>query len=298
MKSVIITGGNGFLGKHLVSILESEWTVHVVGRSGTNFSKKIVSHQADILVPGEVERLIEELSPSHFIHLAWYSKHNTYWESSENKKWAERSAILFEKFFSNGGKAAIGIGSCAEYDWLKPSPYEETMPTLPLSQYGKSKNDLRQFLESKANWNVSWARLFFLYGPHEQQERFVPYCFRNLLAGTPPSLGSPNKKRDYLYVKDAALGLKALLEGSRFGTYNLASGQSTSVGEMAQTMERVLGISGKIIFDKNRTFPVQSEDLVADISKIRSTFGWQPQYSLSEGLQETLEWWKKNENHH
>ncbi len=293
----MITGGHGFLGRQLVPLLQNDWKIHLVSRSGGTSYGAITLHKADLLVAGEVERVIEQVSPTHLVHLAWNAKHDTYWESPENPRWAERSSAIFEKFFNTSGQSAVGIGSCAEYDWSTPSPYKEHDPTGPRSAYGKAKDQLRRFLASKSEWRVAWARLFFLYGPHEQRERFVPYCLRNLLSGTSPALGSPDKIRDYLYVKDAALGLKVLLESSASGTYNLASGLPVSIGEMAKTMEQCLGTGGKITFDRSKVFPVGSEELVADISKIKTQWGWEPKYTLLEGMQETLAWWKNHENH-
>ena len=90
MTRVLVTGSNGFIGKHTLGPLESAgFEVHRAA--------------GDLLAPGAAAALIESVRPSHLLHLAWETTHGSYWTSPLNERWAEASIALARAFFAAGG---------------------------------------------------------------------------------------------------------------------------------------------------------------------------------------------------
>ena len=144
---VLVTGATGFIGRHAMEALrQREVDVHGVG------------HEVDLL-GGEVRSLLQEIRPTHLLHLAWYAVPGEYWTSLENYRWVAATIELARLFAESGGKRIVGAGTCAEGG---PTPY------------GVCKDAARRLLESfsrAAGVSFAWGRIFFVYGPGERPER-------------------------------------------------------------------------------------------------------------------------------
>ena len=158
MESVLVTGADGFVGRHVVAALRLRGVrVLAAPRAAT-----------DLLDPAGRRALIEAERPEGLIHLAWVTEHGKFWSSAENVSWREASGDLFDLFFAAGGRRAVGAGSCAEYDWSgETARIREDAPLAPHSIYGKAKAETAEALMTTAarhGGSAAWGRLFFLFG--------------------------------------------------------------------------------------------------------------------------------------
>jgi nucleoside-diphosphate-sugar epimerase len=154
MRKVLLTGASGFIGRHCLSGLSSQFDeVHAISRDSsaqeaTGTSNNVKWHGADLRNDRMCRELIEQIRPSHLLHVAWCSESANRITSTENFEWLSAGRELFRYFGESGGMRAVGVGSCAEYDWQDGICHELTTPTDGQSVYGRCKNALREELES------------------------------------------------------------------------------------------------------------------------------------------------------
>jgi nucleoside-diphosphate-sugar epimerase len=297
MKRVLVTGATGFIGRHCLPFLEEkDYEIHAVSsKINQDKSIKILWHQADLLEPLQVAKLLSKIRPTHLLHFAWYAIPKKYWTSLENIRWVQASLYLLQAFASNGGKRVVMAGSCAEYDWRYGFCSEETTPLLPITVYGTCKHSLQCLLTAfsrETGLSSAWGRIFFLYGPHEHPDRLVSSVIKSLLLGEPARCSHGNQIRDFLYVADVASAFVALLEGEMQGQFNIGSGQPISLKQVVGKIGKKVGREDLISFG---TSPVPDNDpplLVADNRKLTEKVKWIPGYGLDEGLDQSIEWWK------
>lgn len=111
--------------------------------------------------------LLESIRPSHLLHAAWYAEHGKYWEAAENVSWLKATLSLIEAFCHAGGSRAVGVGTCAEYDWKYGMLVENETPERPLSLYGSAKLAAGHHAAATAivhGIEFAWARIFFRMG--------------------------------------------------------------------------------------------------------------------------------------
>ena len=190
MEKVLVTGAAGFVGRHcLASLAGYAGEVHAAVRPASALDMSgLHVHTVDLFDAQQVSALIKTIRPSHLLHLAWISTPGAYRMSPQNLAWVEMSIQLLRQFAEHGGRRAVLIGSCAEYDWAAGCCHEFTTPLRPTSLYGACKNILRGKLEELAlqsGLSAAWGRLFFIYGPHEHPQRLVASVCRALLADMP-----------------------------------------------------------------------------------------------------------------
>jgi nucleoside-diphosphate-sugar epimerase len=165
----------------------------------------------------------------------------------------------------------------------------------PASPYGASKAALcaaANQLAQQLGLSTAWARLFFLYGPHEHPRRLVPYVIQSLLAGTPALCTDGKQRRDYLHVSDAAEALIALLDSNLCGPVNIAAGVAPALRELIEIIGEVLGKRQLLRFGALPPRPHDPPIIVADTYRLRAYLGWSPKLSLKAGLEQTIDWWR------
>ena len=117
MKRVLVTGATGFVGRHSPLALAARgFEVHATCLTGTP-DTSATWHRVDLLDHAQVDRLLNEVRPTHLLHFAWYAVHGKYWTSTENLRWVESSLALLRSFVDRGGRRAVIAGTCTEYDW-------------------------------------------------------------------------------------------------------------------------------------------------------------------------------------
>lgn len=298
MKRVLLTGATGFIGRHCIPLLQARgFEVHAVSSKATDeIIDGVRWHRADLLACDRVPELVASVEPTHLLHLAWDATPGKYWTSVDNLRWVQSSLELVREFASASGRRVVMAGTCAEYDWTGDGLcVEGETPLHPATLYGTCKHALRLMLEAyaaQAGLSAAWGRVFFLYGPHEYPQRLVSSVVRRLLRGERAPCSHATQRRDILYVEDVAAAFVALLESEVTGAVNIASGEAV---ELRAVISRIADeLHGNELVDFGALPATQSEPplLVADVTRLREEVGWQPRFSLDEGLRRTIDWWR------
>jgi nucleoside-diphosphate-sugar epimerase len=299
MSRVLVSGAAGFIGRPLVEELLRR------GAEVDALSRRVPPaetlgarwHRVDLGDEAAVEALMGELAPTRLVHLAWYTRHGSYWSAPQNLAWVGHSLQLMRAFVRYGGRRLVVLGSCAEYDWRTgDAPLDEVRsPLAPATLYGAAKDALRRVATAYAaqeEIELAWARPFLLYGPREHPARLVPSVIRSLLAGEPAKTSSGKQVRDFMHVEDLAGAIAALLQSPVVGEVNVASGVGVPVGELVGQIARIAGAPGLVVPGALPDRPGEPASLIADVARLRDEVGYRPRRTLAAGLETTVEWWK------
>jgi nucleoside-diphosphate-sugar epimerase len=289
---VAVTGAGGFVGRHVVEALirQGHHVEAAVGKRPAPAIAAVNQTRVDLLNPTAAARWVHAARPDRLLHAAWYAVPGQYWTSLENERWLEASRTLFESAAEAGCRRIVGVGSCAEYLWDGTPSSEAHTPIRPATLYGRAKNQTRLALEQTARsrgMSWSWARLFFLFGPYEPPSRLVPSVIRSLLQGETAACSEGSQERDFLYVRDAAAALVALLERDVTGPVNVASGTPIAVRTLVERLVARAG-GGRVEFG---ALPTRSEEparIVADVTRLRAEVGWTHETELDAALDASI----------
>lgn len=296
MPRILLTGATGFIGRHCIEPLTARgWEVVAVTSqpaAGRPEREGVVWRQADLLDPAEPARLIAETKPEALLHLAWRLVAG----SVENYRWTRASLQLAMEFAEQGGRRAVMAGSCAEYDWQATQPLTEDSVRRPATPYGLCKNALGELFESYRNeivLSAAWARIFFVYGPGEAENRLVASIVRSLLAGEPAETTHGEQQRDYLFVGDLADALAALVDSDLTGPINIASGRTVRLKELVREIGRQLGREELLRLGAIAAHPDEAAEVSANVARLTGELDWQPRLDHTEGLARTIAWWRQ-----
>lgn len=286
---ILITGGNGFIGKHCIQALAANGHDAVSLDITDGKFRKI-----DLGDSLAVETRLQEIRPTHLLHLAWYVTHGDFWESPKNLEAMTMTLNLFQSFAASGGKRFVGIGTCAEYDWSIDGPYREDSDLRPQNLYGLVKKQTSENLTLLAKkWNIScaWARPFFPFGPGEPPQKLVPSILQSLFNKSKLSLSGGPQQKDFIYVKDLAQALATTLTNEVSGPVNMGTGHGYTVRDVALTAAKILSLEGNFEWlEQNNTGPkmIAPMHLVADTKKLFDIVGFRPHYNLITGIEDYL----------
>jgi nucleoside-diphosphate-sugar epimerase len=299
VKRVLVTGASGFVGRHSPPALAGRgFDVHAVyAREEPDAASSATWHRADLMDRDRVDRLLDEVRPTHLLHFAWYAVHGLYWTSPENLRWVEASLALLRGFAERGGRRAVLAGTCAEYDWHYGFCSEGTTPTAPATLYGTSKNALHAVATAfakQAGLSLAWGRIFFPYGPHEQPRRLVASVTQSLLKREPVRCSHGAQYRDFLHVQDCADAFAALLDSPVEGPVNVAAGRPVTIRDVVRTIVELMPEADgvPVEFGAVPTPPDDPPLLVADVRRLTAEVGWTPRIDLRDGLAGTVASWR------
>ena len=298
---VLLTGATGFIGSHVArELLRAGCDLHAVVRESSDLwrIRDIASNlqlvKCDLLDEGELARHLERIRPEMCIHLAWYGEPGKYLTSTVNLEMLQASIRLALNLSRLGCRRFVGAGTCFEYE-LTGDYLSETSRTNPSTMYAASKLALALVLEQLANtsdMDVAWTRIFYQYGPAEDDRRLVPSVVLPLLSGREALTTKGEQIRDYLHVEDVASAIWAVAASDLSGPVNVGSGRPMAVRKIVTTLGE---IAGRPELVRLGALPYRDSDpmfVCANNLLLTETTGWVPRYSLEEGLKDTVAWWR------
>lgn len=296
MNRVIVTGATGFIGQHTLPLLKKMgYFVHAVSSTARGRCDEGIDwHHVDLFNLYDVDHLMRVVRPTHLLHFAWGVNPGTFWNAVENLSWVEKSLHLVRSFAAVGGKRVVIAGSCAEYNWNVGNYSEQEGEFQPETLYGCCKRALFQILNSfsqQVGLSFAWGYIFHLFGMGEHPKRFVPSIINGLMKGEEVLCSDGNQIRDFLDVRDLSNGFAMLLDSNLIGGVNIGSGKGVTLKSIAIKIAALIGNDHLLKFGAIPT--TGPPKLVANVSRIYEQVGWSAQISLSKGLEETVEWWKK-----
>jgi nucleoside-diphosphate-sugar epimerase len=205
---------------------------------------------------------------------------------------------------SDSGIKKVILTSTSEiYGTAQSVPITEAHPINPQSPYAATKaaaDMLALSFYRSFNLPVAIVRPFNAYGPRQSARAIVPTIITQILSGKKTiKLGALNPTRDLTYVEDTADGIIRAGESEDCigEIINLGSNTEISVGELAGLISRYLKRDIKIESEQARKRPEKSEveRLRADNAKARRILGWKPKYTLEQGLEKTISWFRENQ---
>jgi nucleoside-diphosphate-sugar epimerase len=293
LKRLLVSGANGFIGRHVLAALNEDndgYEVHGLSRSAPAEQEGIYWHQADLLSPSS-DKIVRDIGATHLLHLAWETERPAYWTSEDNVLWIEASTRLLRSFQAAGGNSFVGVGTCSEYAPSSERCSELTTPIAPWSIYGASKAALALLAPPLLGPDITatWARLFYLYGPGEPEDRLVPRLLGAVASGEEIKV-HVNHVRDYLHVSDVARALLVLLGARLQGAVNVGSGRGITTRELASAAAEAA--NGRVSLSQpdqeDSRFSSAPGYVVADCGRLSSA-GWEPEVNLENGLHEMVE---------
>jgi UDP-glucose 4-epimerase len=198
-----------------------------------------------------------------------------------------------------GVPKVVYASSSSVYGDTPTLPKEEAMVPRPLSPYAVQKLGGEYYcgVFSKLYGLPTVAlRYFNVFGPRQdpasEYAAVVPKFITRLLAEKPPIIhGDGGQTRDFTYVKDVVQANIRAMTGTAEGVFNIANGSRISVKDLATKIGSIIGTSIDPIHEPSR--PGDVRDSLADISRARNQLGFDPAYTLDQGLAETVQWFRK-----
>lgn len=302
---VLVTGGAGFIGSHLVDrLIEEGHRVAVIDNLSTgkkeNINKRAELFRMDILSP-KIERLFKK---ERFDIVSHHAAQIDVRRSVEDPLFDAQVNILgllniLENAVRYGTKLAIFASSGGTvYGEQEAFPTPEDHPTNPISPYGVSKLTSEQYLYFyKKSYGLKYSVLRYanVYGPRQDPfgEAGVVAIFtqKMLMDGQPIINGNGMQTRDYIYVDDVIDANMLVITRSAEDTFNVGTGKETSVNDLFKLLRGSIGLVDiKAVHGPAR----RGEQLrsALDSTRLEKALDWEPKVDLEEGLRRTVEYFR------
>src|ERR1700716_82651 len=302
-KSILITGGAGFIGSKLVLTLQEQMpnaqlTVIDDFRSGD--FKNLAGYKGDFVAQNlatlDWQQQFGDETFEAIFHLASITDttlHDQFVQTHDNVE-SFRRLLNFAK----PNKTRVIYASSAATYGAASEASVETNGAAPANVYAFSKAIMDNLADRAAgeakDWIIIGLRYFNVYGPREAHKgvpaSMVFHLSRQMKAGQRPRIFKHGEqKRDFVYVKDVVEGSIRALDSQKSGIYNLGSGQARSFNELVDLINKCLGTNLQPDYIDNPHAHYQNFT-EADLRKVREGLGYQPQFPLETGVRDYMKW--------
>ncbi|NCN24331.1 MAG: NAD-dependent epimerase/dehydratase family protein [Candidatus Pacebacteria bacterium] len=302
---ILVTGGAGFIGSHVVDRYCALGHEVIVLDNLSTGQEKFVNEKArlitaDITDREAVSRTITQERPELINH---HAAHIQVGYSVENPQFDAKNNILgllniMEAARSIGVKKVIMASTGGAMYGNKQTPFSEEMKEEPLSPYGISKRAGELYLNYyRELYGILYVVLRYsnVYGPRQNAhgESGVIAIFSELIAaGKQPKInGDGTHTRDYVFVEDVARANELALETEATGEFNIGTNREISTNDVFAAVTREFGTSSEVEHGPER--PGEQVTSSLDYSKAQRVLGWEPTVDFENGVKKTVEWYTK-----
>jgi UDP-glucose 4-epimerase len=302
---VLVTGGAGFIGSHVVdALLAAGHAVAVIDDLSTgkqaNLDARARFYLADIREAAQLTEVFDKEQPEVVLHQA--AKANVRESMERPVLYSDVNVLgsinLLEQARRLGVKkfvyASTGGACYGEPQYL---PVDEKHPVNPLDPYGASKHAVEHYLYLyNANYKLPYTILRYpnVYGPRQDplgEAGVVAIFTGQMMRGERPTInGTGEQERDFVYVGDIARANLLAMKGAHNAIYNIGSGVGTNVNTIFEKLRTII----KFTSEPNYGMPKLGEvyKVYLDATQARQELGWEPTVSLDDGLRKTVEYFR------
>ncbi len=303
MRRVLLAGGTGFIGANLVRRLLGEGhKVHLLVRRGyapwriEEVREVLHLHEVSLTDGDMLKETVSKIRPEWVFHLAVQGAYAWQTDWREMVRTNFLGAVnLVEACLAADVEVLVNTGSSSEYGFKDHAPSEDEYLD-PNSYYAVTKASATLFCRYTAKvygMRIPTLRLYSVYGPYEDPRRLIPTLILKGLDGELPALVQSDVARDFVYVDDVteAYILAAREPKQEPGAiYNVGTGVQTTLKELVAVVRRLMRIAREPEWGSMPNREWDTAQWVADNRKIVHQLGWQPRYTLEEGLRTATEW--------
>ncbi len=302
-RRVCVTGGAGFLGRHVQAELRAHGATDIFVPTIENYN---------LVDPNDIRRMLADAKPDLIIHLAA----NVGGIGANREHPAEffydnlmMGVELMHQAWKTGVDKFVAIGTVCAYPKFTPVPFKEDdlwigYPEETNAPYGLAKKMMlvqAQAYRAQYGYNAIFLLPVNLYGPFDnfnpRSSHVIPALIRKFLeaqdAGRDEVVlwGDGSPTREFIFVEDAARGIVMAAESYNGpDPVNIGSGQEISIKDLAALIARLTGYEGKMVWDT--TQPNGQPRRGLDTSRAEAYFGFKARMGFEEGLRRTIEWYK------
>lgn len=314
-KKVLVTGADGFIGSHLVEALVKDGAKVKALSLYNSFNNW--GWLENINCRDNIEILSGDIRDPHFcleitkdvniiFHLAAliaipysYIAPDSYIDTN-----IKGTLNICQAALKNGCQRLIHTSTSEVYGTAQYVPIDEKHPLQPQSPYSATKigaDSIAMSFFNSFNLPVIIARPFNTYGPRQSARAVIPTIITQIAAGKKHlKLGDLRPTRDFNYVEDICNGFIALAKSENIigEIINLGSNREISIGDLSNLISGLMKSEVKINQENKRTRPSKSEvfRLCCDNTKAKKLINYQPNHTLEQGLEKTIEWYTDAEN--
>ncbi len=315
MSKVLVTGAAGFIGSHLVEeLVRIGEDVRAFIRYNSRDEKGLLTYlpkeiesqieiiPGNLMDPNGVRRAVRGCGkvfhlgaliaiPYSYVHPFDFVQTNVVGTAHVLNACLDNEAL----------EMVVHTSTSEVYGTAQYVPMDEKHPLQAQSPYAASKIAADKLAESYyASFGLPIAilRPFNTFGPRQSLRAIIPTIISQAIGGQKILLGNTKPRRDFLFVKDTVRGFIEIgkCEEAIGKVVNIGTGKDISVGQLAEKIIRLIGKGAQIEIEDRRFRPEKSEvmQLLSDTRLAQKLFGWAPQYSLEDGLKETIDWYREN----
>lgn len=303
MKTIVVTGANGFIGSALCrELVANNYNVIALDREGCNNnlpdSELVTFVPFDLSETSKITPELKLLKPDTYIHLAWFGMNgNTRGDAQvqlQNSLWTLESLRQAKAI---GCKKFVCAGSIMEYETFFASMQQENHLGANY-MYGAAKLTARMtsMIEaSKIGIDIVWAEITNAYGIGENSPRLINSTLRKILNGEALEFTEGLQNYDFVYIDDVARAFRLIAEkGKAFAHYLIGSSNAKPLKEFLVEIKNAIAQSREFVFGAIEYTGVNLPISIFDTKKTLEDTGFKSSISFQDGIKKTFEWIKNN----